>query len=323
MNTTTQLTQFAKDTMEGLSAPQKTMMSKYFYDAKGDAIFQQIMAMPEYYLTRSEMEIFQNQKDEIFRQVCPNGLPFNLIELGAGDGSKTKVLLAYFIKMGIDFTYYPVDISKHILDELVAMLKEEIPGLDVHPLNMDYFEALAHMEQFTGRKNVTMFLGSNIGNFQEEKLKGFLSNLQGYFKPNDKLLLGVDLKKDPHIILEAYNDTPGITASFNMNLLHRMNTELGANFDLNSFKHYAMYEPVTGEARSYLVSLKDQEVEFESLDFKVSFDTGECIHTEISRKYSVKDLKDLSENCGFVTAKNFYDTHNYYVNTMWEVVEKP
>lgn len=320
MNTTVQLTQFATDTIEGLSRPQKTMMSKYFYDAKGDAIFQEIMAMPEYYLTRSEMEIFQNQKDEIFRQVCPKGLPFNLIELGAGDGSKTKVLLKHFIKMGVDFTYYPVDISSHILDELVDMLKIEIPELDVHPLNMDYFEALKHMEQFKGRKNVTMFLGSNIGNFSEERLHGFLTKLQSYFKPNDKLLLGVDLKKDPDVILEAYNDSPGITASFNMNLLHRMNTELGANFDLSKFKHYAMYEPVTGEARSYVVSLINQEVEFDELDFKVSFETGECIHTEISRKYSINNLKDLSKTCGFVTSKNFYDSKKYYVNTMWEVI---
>ncbi len=320
MSTTTQLSQFATDTMEGLSRPQKVMLSKYFYDAKGDAIFQQIMAMPEYYLTRSEMEIFQTQKDAIFNQVCPKGLPFNLIELGAGDGSKTKVLLKHFLKMGIDFTYYPVDISQNILDELVAMLKNEIPELDVHPLNMDYFEALKHMEQFTGRKNVTMFLGSNIGNFQVERLDRFLKKLQGYFKPNDKLLLGVDLKKDPDIILEAYNDKPGITASFNMNLLVRMNNELGADFDLNQFKHYAMYEPVTGEARSYVVSLVDQVVRFSELDFEVNFEKGECIHTEISRKYSVKNLNHLSEKCGFVTSANFFDSKQYYVNTMWEVV---
>ncbi len=320
MITTTQLSQFAIDTMEGLRKPQKTMMSKYFYDAKGDGIFQQIMAMPEYYLTRSEMEIFQHQKDEIFSQVCPKGLPFNLIELGAGDGSKTKVLLKHFLKMGIDFTYYPVDISQNILKELVAMLKEEIPELDVRPLHMDYFEALKHMEQFTGRKNVTMFLGSNIGNFSEERLEEFLIKLQGYFKPNDKLLLGVDLKKDPDIILNAYNDKPGITASFNMNLLDRMNNELGADFDLHGFKHYAMYEPVTGEARSYLVSLKEQVVRLDELDFEVAFETGECIHTEISKKYSVSRLKELSEKCGFVTSKNFYDTKDYYVNTMWEVL---
>ncbi|MGB0806396.1 MAG: L-histidine N(alpha)-methyltransferase [Salibacteraceae bacterium] len=320
MNTVTQLSQFAKDTIEGLKKPQKTMMSKYFYDAKGDAIFQEIMAMPEYYLTRSEMEIFETQKDEIFRQVCPKGLPFNLIELGAGDGSKTKVLLKHFIKMGIDFTYYPVDISQHILEELIAMLKVEVPGLDVRPLNMDYFEALQYMEQFTGRKNVTMFLGSNIGNFQEERLNGFLAKLQSHFKPNDKLLLGVDLKKDPDIILEAYNDAAGITASFNMNLLFRMNTELGANFKLDKFKHYAMYEPVTGEARSYVVSLENQSVKFKDLEFEADFETGECIHTEISRKYSINKLQELSEKNGFVTSKNFYDSKNYYVNTMWEVI---
>jgi len=314
------LSQFAVDTMDGLGKPQKTLMSKYFYDEQGDKIFQQIMAMPEYYLTRCEMDVFETQKDEIFRNICPKGIPFNLIELGAGDGSKTVVLLKHFLKQGIDFTYYPVDISKHILDELVEMLKTEIPQLVVHPLNMDYFEALKQMEQFTERKNVTLFLGSNIGNFDTDSLEGFLTNLQRHFKPNDKLLLGVDLKKDPNIILNAYNDSPGITASFNMNLLTRMNRELGADFDLNTFKHYALYEPVTGEARSYIVSLTNQTVRFNELEFEVNFEAGESIHTEISRKYSVNNLDELAERCGFTTQENFLDSKQYYVNTMWKVI---
>ena len=276
MEIQTQLSQFAVDTISGLSKKQKTLMSKYFYDAKGDAIFQQIMAMPEYYLTRCEMEVFETQKEEIFRNICPMGLPFNLIELGAGDGSKTIVLLKHFLKKGIDFTYYPVDISQNILDELVGMLLKEVPELNVVPLNMDYFEALKQMEQFTGRKNITMFLGSNIGNFDSDSLEGFLTKLQSHFKPNDKLLLGVDLKKDPHVILDAYNDKPGITASFNMNLLKRMNRELGADFDLNTFKHYALYEPITGEARSYIVSLTNQTIQFNELDFEVAFEALTC-----------------------------------------------
>lgn len=314
------ISQFGEDTIEGLSKKQKTLKSKYFYDAKGDEIFQQIMAMPEYYLTRSEMEIFKTQKEQIFQQVCPKGLPFNLIELGAGDGSKTKVLLEHFLSKGIDFTYYPVDISQHILNELVDMLYAEFPELDVVPLNMDYFEALKSMEQFGDRKNITMFLGSNIGNFESNQLEVFLSNLQSHFKPNDKLLLGVDLKKDPDVILEAYNDKTGITASFNMNLLVRMNRELGANFSLDQFKHYPLYEPITGEARSYIVSLADQKVTFDKLNFEVEFEAGECIHTEISRKYSVSNLDELAIKCGFMTAKNFYDEKRYYVNSMWEAV---
>lgn len=319
MEITIELSQFAIDTIKGLTQNQKSISSKYFYDEDGDKIFQQIMAMPEYYLTRCEMEVFQTQKEEIFKQICPKGVPFNLIELGAGDGSKTIVLLKHFLNKGIEFTYYPVDISKHILEELVEMLQYEIPQLDVKPLNMDYFEALKYMEQFTDRKNVTMFLGSNIGNFDTESLHGFLMKLQSHFKPNDKLLLGVDLKKDPEVILDAYNDKPGITASFNLNLLKRMNRELGANFDLQAFKHYALYEPTTGEARSYIVSLSSQRVKFNELDFEVSFEAGECIHTEISRKYSIKDLLELAAKCGFSTKQNFFDSKQFYVNTMWEV----
>lgn len=313
------ITQFAEDTIAGLSKPQKTMSSKYFYDAKGDEIFQQIMEMPEYYLTRSELEVFQSQKEDIYKEMSPYGLPFNLIELGAGDGMKTKVLLRHFLEQGIEFTYYPVDISKHILNELVTSLSRELPSLNVEPLHMDYFEALKRMEQFTDRKNVTMFLGSNIGNFEVANLDRFLSRLQSYFKKNDKLLLGVDLKKDPDLIMPAYDDPHGITAAFNMNLLVRMNAELGANFDLNSFKHYAKYEPMTGEARSYIVSLKDQKVKFSEIDFEVDFESGECVHTEISRKYSLNGIQELGERNGFKTAANFFDQRKFYVNTMWTV----
>jgi dimethylhistidine N-methyltransferase len=319
MDQIVEVSQFEIDTIEGLSKNQKTLKSKYFYDAKGDEIFQQIMAMPEYYLTRCEMEIFETQKEQIFQQVCPQGIPFNLIELGAGDGSKTKVLLEHFLSKEIDFTYYPVDISQHILDELVEMLCDEFPDLDVVPLNMDYFEALKKMEQFGDRKNITMFLGSNIGNFESKQLEGFLTHLQGHFKSNDKLLLGVDLKKDPEVILNAYNDKNGITAAFNMNLLKRMNIEFDANFSMTNFKHYALYEPITGEARSYIVSLELQTVRFDKLDFEVQFEAGECIHTEISRKYSVENLSSLAIKCGFKIAKNFYDSKNYYVNSMWDV----
>jgi dimethylhistidine N-methyltransferase len=232
---------------------------------------------------------------------------------------KTKVLLRYFLQQGVDFTYYPVDISRHILEELTADLKQEFPNLVVEPLNMDYFDALAHMEQFTDRKNVAMFLGSNIGNFLKPNLERFFAKMATYFKPNDKLFLGVDLKKDPHVIIDAYSDKDGITANFNYNLLTRMNRELGANFNLDEFKHYAMYEPVTGEARSYLVSLKKQQVYFKEMDFTANFEAGECIHTEISRKYDVKGLDALAQKCGFTTEKNFFDSRAYYVNTMWKV----
>ena len=206
------------------------------------------------------------------------------------------------------------------MNELVDMLKEELPELDVKPLHMDYFEALKQVEMFTERKNITMFLGSNIGNFKQANLELFLTTLQSYFKPNDKLFLGVDLKKNPETILRAYNDPSGITASFNMNLLTRMNKELGADFDLAKFQHYALYDPENGEARSYIVSLEEQNVNFSALNFSVNFEEGESIHTEISRKYSLKGIDQLAQKTGFTTERNFLDTKHYYVNTMWEVV---
>jgi dimethylhistidine N-methyltransferase len=309
---------FGSDIIEGFLKSPKTINSKYFYDKEGDRLFQKIMELPEYYLTNCEREIFETQKEQIFRQICPKGRPFNLIELGAGDASKTIILLHYFLQKGVDFTYFPVDISAHILKELEHNLKMEMPGLDVQPLHMDYFEALSNMGRFSNRKNITMFLGSNVGNFENHRLLEFLMGIKSHFKTFDKLFLGIDLKKHPEVILAAYNDQQGITAQFNYNLLTRMNRELGANFDTEKFIHYPMYDPVTGEAKSFLVSQEQQQIHFSDLDFSVELDKGECIHTEISRKYSLPDIEKLAKSSGFEIERNFFDSRNYYVNTMWE-----
>lgn len=306
----------ARDVREGLTRSPKQLPSKYFYDEEGDKLFQAIMNMPEYYLTNSEYEVFSQQKANILQSIGPE--PFNLIEFGAGDGYKTKVLLRYFLEQGAAFKYFPVDISQNILDELLESLRSELPELDAEALNLEYFQAIKHLNAQTEGRNVILFLGSNIGNFTGQQVNSFLGELVTTCKSGDMLLAGVDLQKDPDVILRAYSDPHGITAGFNLNLLRRLNRELGANFVLEQFKHYATYNPENGEARSYLISLKDQDVHLAELDLTVHFDYAEYNHTEISRKYTVSELEALASQNRFEVVEHFYDCKHYFVDTLWK-----
>jgi dimethylhistidine N-methyltransferase len=308
---------FQEGLEEGLSAEPKTISSRFFYNEKGDELFQKIMNLEEYYLTDCEFEIFNRQKESILDAISPNKEAFNLIELGAGDGSKTKVLIDYFLEKGIEFNYYPVDISKHILDLLELDLKENFPSLNVFPVNKEYFAALNNLKEMNNKKNVVLFLGSNIGNFDQQTLNDFFQAFSTSSKKGDQLLIGVDLKKDAKVILHAYSDKEGVTAKFNLNLLERANQELGANFNLDDFKHYATYNPENGEARSYLVSMKKQTVRIESLNKSFSFLEDEFINTEISKKYDLDELDKLAKNYTFSVDQHFTDSKNYFVDTLW------
>jgi len=310
-------TQFAQDVHEGLSAPQKFLSSRYFYDAAGDRIFQQIMAMPEYYLTKCEYEIFDHQKGEILDAINP-GSKFDLVELGAGDGYKTKLLLDHFLEKAADFEYFPVDISGDVLKVLKDDLTHRFPNLRVTTLNYEYFEALERLNELDDSPKVILFLGSNIGNFKPSRAREFFDKLHHVMRPGDKLLSGIDLKKDPHTILRAYNDPAGITRSFNLNLLRRMNRELGANFVMDDWDHFPTYDPFTGECRSYLMSCKKQEVHIEATGANYSFRDSEPVHMEISRKYRLDEIEDLARNSGFEVQKHFTDSKKYFVDSLWE-----
>jgi len=316
----TELSQFAQDIIRGLGTDSKYISSKYFYDEEGDRIFQQIMEMPEYYLTRAEFEILSEQKGQICDAMQAFTEPFNLIEFGAGDGLKTKLLLRHLVDGNADFTYFPVDISQNILTELSENLHSEFPGLKVQTLNDDYFGALRKMESFNERRNITLFLGSNIGNFHLNEAADFLKKLSNNCKHGDMLLLGVDLKKDHRIINQAYNDPHGITAAFNLNLLTRMNRELGADFDLNTFKHTTYYEAESGEVLSFLVSLTDQKVYFKNLDYSVQFLKEERIHTEISRKYDFEELDFVAAKDSYEVINYFVDNNKYFTDALWKII---
>ncbi|UXX77960.1 L-histidine N(alpha)-methyltransferase [Reichenbachiella carrageenanivorans] len=309
--------QFLTDVHKGLSDEPKHLSSKYFYDKKGDELFQQIMHMEEYYLTNAELDIFQTHKCEIAQLFAPNKEPFNLIEFGAGDGMKTKVLLKELLDHEIPFDYVPIDISQNALDQLNQSLTKEMPALSFKGIQGDYFEVLNLLKEGNNKRNVVLFLGSNIGNFTNEEALSFTSEISDKLNTGDLLLIGVDLKKEPRKILLAYNDPAGITASFNYNLLHRINRELGANFDVAQFEHHATYDPVTGECKSALLSKIEQDVTIEKNTFH--FAKWEPIHTEISRKYALKQLHQLAKKSGFIIKKDLFDTHRYFVDSIWEI----
>ncbi len=308
------LEQFKKDVDTGLSASPKYLSSKYFYDDIGSQIFQEIMAMPEYYLTDSEFEILSLQAKQIAEKVNFKK-PFNIIELGAGDGYKTIKLLKNFKELGLEFTYIPVDISKKAIDILSEKVTKEIPEIKLKSHVGDYFNLLNNLPN--NIPSLVLFLGSNIGNFKKEDAQSFLNLVQSHLNPNDKLLIGFDLQKNPIIIKNAYDDLHGITKAFNMNLLHRINKELGADFRLDKFDFYCHYNPISGEVKSYLVSLKKQDVHITSLNKTFSFDFNELIWTELSKKYSFNQIEELSMNTGFKLDYNFLDCKHYFTDSLW------
>lgn len=309
---------FDEDVYNGLTESPKYLSSKYFYDTKGDKLFQDIMKMPEYYLTDSEFSILKNFKEEISVLFSENEDSFNLIELGAGDGKKTKILLEYFSKRNIKFTYQPIDISQNALDQLEKSLNLELPELTVEKLQGTYFEALQKSHALDSTKKIILFLGSNIGNMQHHEAIKFLSSVTEYMNSDDLFLVGFDFKKNPQTILDAYNDSAGITAAFNKNILTRINNSMDANFDLETFKHWETYDPQTGTAKSFLISTIKQEVFLKKIDLKVTFNAWETIHTEVSQKYDNQIVKHLAKKSGLEILTNFNDEKNYFKNYIFK-----
>lgn len=311
-------TAFENEVHQGLTDYPKHLSSKYFYDVKGDALFQDIMNMPEYYLTDAEYAIFAAQKNTIAALFAHDRSPFDLVELGAGDGKKTKVLLAHFMAKNIDFRYMPIDISINALDQLESALRSDFPNLNVIPVQGTYFEALAQATQQQKRRKVILFLGSNIGNLLHDQAIDFLKNVQDLLTEDDLFFVGFDQKKNPQTILDAYNDPTGITEAFNKNILARINSELGGNFDLDTFLHWEVYDPESGTAKSYLVSRIAQSVTIERLGLKIDFDPWETIHTEISQKYDDRTVSWLAAKSGLEVVAQFTDTKQQYKNYVFK-----
>lgn len=308
--------QFYRDIVAGLQSTPKHLSSKYFYDANGDKLFQELMNCDEYYPTKCELEIFTRQTAEICQAMIGEGDAFDLIELGAGDAMKSSHLLKYLLDAGIDFTYLPIDISDNVISYLNITLPGKLPGLKMKGLNGEYFDMLKKAASLSKRRKVVMFLGSNIGNMPVTEAENFCRELRSHLSQDDMLLIGVDLKKDPKTILAAYNDKGGITRRFNLNLLERINRELNADFDLSKFEHYPVYDPETGSCKSYLISRGDQQVKINNKD-SIHFAKDEYIYMEISQKYTVMQTNQMAKNTGFKAEKIFFDSKKWFIDAIW------
>lgn len=320
-STTPERSQFADDVLKGLSSTPKTLSSKYFYDDEGSRLFREIMKLPEYYLTRAEHKVFTQQTDAICNAFTDGTDAIDLTELGAGDGSKTAILIERFLQKGTDFTYSPIDISRAANDSLVKVFHSRFPELRIEPHTGDYFKVLSSLKN-GGPRKILLFLGSNIGNFSNEQALGFFHHLREVMNHEDRLFIGFDMQKDPRVIVAAYDDPAGVTAAFNLNLLSRINRELGADFDTSKFSHYAQYRPVECAARSFLISREKQTVNIKALGRTFEFEQWEAIFMEISQKYTRPMIETLAAKSGFEIEHEFYDDENFYVDSLWKPSQK-
>lgn len=308
---------FALDILVGLSEQRKAIPSRYMYDDEGSRLFEEITRLPEYYVTECERQALAGSKEQIARHV--QNAPFNLVEFGPGDGHKTKILIEHFLERKLEFQYVPIDISKGAIEGLSASMQQDFPDLSLSAIVSEYFSGIKWLNRRSSRRNFVLFMGSNIGNFSHAQARFFLRNLWNCLKNGDILLIGFDLKKDIEMLLSAYNDPKGVTAAFNLNILRRINRELGGNFDLSKFRHFGTYDVFSGAMESYLVSLEQQEVLIEEIGRSFTFRPWEPIHTEYSYKYLESDINILAEETLFVVNEHFYDPKRWFIDSVWEV----
>ncbi|MDB5000939.1 MAG: dimethylhistidine N-methyltransferase [Mucilaginibacter sp.] len=310
--------QFYTDVIAGLTSSPKRLNSKYFYDAVGDKLFQDLMNSPEYYPTDCEMEIFTSYTAELAKEITADGDAFDLIELGAGDASKSSHLLGYLIDKKANFTYLPIDISANVISYLNVTLPVTLPGIKITGLQGEYFDMLKKAASISNNRKVVMFLGSNVGNMPVAEAEVFCRELRNNLSPGDMVLVGVDLKKNPKTVLAAYNDKGGITKKFNLNLLERINRELQGNFNISQFDHYATYDPESGACKSYLISLINQQIKIG--EENISFKKDEYIYMEISQKYTVEQINNMAKVAGFKPLNQVFDSKKWFVDAIWIAV---
>ncbi len=299
--------------LAGLRRRPKSLPSAYLYDEEGSRLFRRIMALPEYYVSRAEAEILATHARRM-AEVCA-ARRVALVDLGAGDGSKTRVLLDALTRTCEELTYAPVDICAQALAELEVSHAEHHPRVPIACFVGDYAGGLAAVaRRFPDHRRVALFLGSNLGNLAGAEAQALLATWRRALRPGDALLLGLDLVKDPEVLQAAYDDRAGVTAAFNLNLLERMNRELGADFDPSSFRHYARFEPRCNAMESFLVSTRDQLVRVAGEC--IGFAAWEAIQTEISCKYRESDVVAMARGAGFSPVEWFYDSRRWFLNAL-------
>jgi dimethylhistidine N-methyltransferase len=298
-----------KDTVRGLSSTPRTLHCKYFYDERGSELFEQITDTPEYYPTRTEVGILRDQAEAIAKAVGPDA---HVVEFGSGSGLKTEILLD---SLQAPASYTPVEISESALDASVAVLRRKFPALVIEPLCADYTQ---HLEVDLPEQNrLVFFPGSTIGNFERDEAREFLARAARFVGKGGGLLIGADLKKDPQVLHAAYNDAAGVTAEFNLNLLHRLNRDIGADFQVERWQHYAHYAPEMGRIEVFLVSLADQVVQVGEHEF--AFATGDAIRTEYSHKYTRREFEAIAQGAGFTPSAFWTDASSWFGVFYFEV----
>jgi len=298
-----ELAAFARDVAAGMRASPKRLPCCYFYDAAGSELFEEICALPEYYLTRAEREILTDRAATLaaaFRG------PVTLMELGSGSAAKTRILIEAFLRRG-PLQYVPVDISRSALDGCAAALRRDYADLDIRALAGRYEDGLRHLRTAAGGQKVVIWLGSSVGNLERAEAAQFLHRVRDAVAPRGRLLIGIDLRKSRAILERAYDDAQGVTARFNRNILVRINRELGGHFDPQTFAHRAAYDEDGGRIEMYLVSTRPQQVRIDHLGLDVQFSAGESIHTEDSYKYSPAEIRLLAKRAGFRLEQTWLD----------------
>src|SRR2546423_5354676 len=311
-------TDFARDVREGLTSNPKQLFPKYLYDALGSNLFEAICQTDEYYLTRAEDEILKQNANAIISQIpkCET-----LIELGSGSAEKTRKIIEALVRRCTDLLFIPVDISVSALEESSHALLDSYPTLKIRAYAADYFQALDAFELKAGEPALVLFLGSNIGNFEPDDAFNFMRAIRRVLRPGDALLLGADLKKDRATLEAAYNDSLGVTRSFIVNELERINRELDANFDLWAFGLRSVYNEAASRVEVYLESLRKQSVRIGALDLSIQFAQGERIHMENAYKYDLDSLRELGSRAGFTLNRTWLDQGRRFSSNLFFVTD--
>lgn len=299
---------FAEEIQHSLNQEQKFINPKFFYDKTGSLLFEKICTLPEYYLTRTEVKILKKLKNDLPEHIDKQ---FRLVELGSGSSTKTRLLLDIFDKLHDSVEYMPIDISE-ILKESSKNLQREYDNLQITGIVDTYEKGLEFLRDYDEKPNLIAFLGSSFGNFCQDEGFEFLKKINSTMKDSDLFLIGLDLIKEKEVLEKAYDDSDGITARFNLNVLQRINQELDGDFNLEKFTHVAKYNDDENRIEMYLRSLEKQTVQISKVGMSVTFEKDELIHTEHSHKYSISKIPKLFEKTGFSINKIWKDENNHY-----------
>ncbi len=300
---------FEEEVRDGLASEPRSLPCRFFYDEIGSKIFEEICELEEYYLTRVERSILRDRADEIASAAPANA---TLVELGSGSAEKTRLLIEALIRKQITLRFVPIDISRSALIESSEGLLLDHRALEIAAICAEYDSGLRILDKAAGSPRMILWLGSSVGNLHKPQAADFLARVRETMEPDDRFLIGIDLRKERDVLESAYDDSLGVTARFNLNLLARVNRELAGNFDLAGFRFRAHYDEESGAVESSLVSLRDQKVEIGALGLQVPFREGESIHTENSYKYSLEEIDTLAAEGGMASEARWLDDDGRY-----------